>query len=89
MKEFGMYGTASGQFKYPEVIAIDPCGFIFVGDGGNTKVQVFQPNGQLLTSFGSRGTLAGKFNWISGVSVTKDLQIIVSDYKNHTVQIFE
>lgn len=89
LSEFGITGSLKGQFKFPEVLAIDSLGFIFVGDGGNARIQVYQPNGQLVTTFGNRGSSAGKFGWISGIHVTKDLEVIVTDHKNHTVQIFE
>uniref|UniRef100_A0A182WLF3 RING-type domain-containing protein n=1 Tax=Anopheles minimus TaxID=112268 RepID=A0A182WLF3_9DIPT len=85
--EFGQTGTINGQFQYPEVIGVDPAGFILVGDGGNAKVLVYRPNGQFVTALGSRGDSAGKFNWISGICVSKDWEIVISDYKNHTVQL--
>uniref|UniRef100_A0A4Y0BUC4 Uncharacterized protein n=1 Tax=Anopheles funestus TaxID=62324 RepID=A0A4Y0BUC4_ANOFN len=85
--EFGQTGTINGQFQYPEVIGVDPAGFILVGDGGNAKVLVYRPNGQFVTALGSRGDSAGKFNWISGICVSKDWEIVISDYKNHAVQL--
>ncbi|XP_013163173.1 PREDICTED: RING finger protein nhl-1-like isoform X1 [Papilio xuthus] len=86
--EFGSLGQRKGQFRQPEVLAVDPLGFILVGDSGNCRVQVFKPNGQLVRVFGRLGTEAGKFGWISGIHVTKQLDIIVSDTKNHSVNFF-
>ncbi|EAT40759.1 AAEL007527-PA [Aedes aegypti] len=85
--EFGQVGSVIGQFQYPEVIAVDPSGFILVGDGGNAKVLIYNPNGSFVTALGCRGDKAGRFNWVSGLFVTKDREIIISDYKNHTVQV--
>ncbi|XP_053686904.1 RING finger protein nhl-1-like [Sabethes cyaneus] len=87
VREFGQTGSATGQFQYPEVIAVDSCGFILVGDGGNAKVLIFRPNGQFVAAVGSRGESPGKFNWLSGLAVTEDREIIISDYRNHTVQV--
>uniref|UniRef100_A0A182YEI0 RING-type domain-containing protein n=1 Tax=Anopheles stephensi TaxID=30069 RepID=A0A182YEI0_ANOST len=87
LQEFGQTGTINGQFQYPEVIGVDPAGFILVGDGGNAKILVYRPNGQFVTALGSRGDSAGKFNWISGICVSKDWEIVISDYKNHAVQL--
>lgn len=81
-------GQRKGQFRQPEVLAVDPMGYILVGDSGNCRVQVFKPNGQLVRVFGGLGNEAGKFGWISGIHVTKQLDIIISDTKNHSVNFF-
>lgn len=86
--EFGSLGQGKGQFRTPEVLTVDPMGFILVGDSGNCRVQVFKPNGQLVRVFGRLGVEPGKFGWISGIHVTKQLDIIVSDSKNSTVNFF-
>lgn len=86
--EFGSAGHRKGQFRQPEVLAVDPMGFILVGDSGNCRVQVFKPNGQLVRVFGRLGTEPGKFGWISGIHVTKQLDIIVSDTKSNSVNFF-
>ncbi|CAH0401260.1 unnamed protein product [Chilo suppressalis] len=86
--EFGAMGQVKGQFRQPEVLTVDPLGFILVGDSGNCRVQVFKQNGQLVRVFGGLGTDPGKFGWISGIHVTKQLDIIISDTKNHCVSFF-
>lgn len=86
--EFGSLGQRKGQFRQPEVLAVDPMGYILVGDSGNSRIQVFKPNGQLVRVFGGLGSEPGKFGWISGIHVTKQLDIIVSDTKNHSVNFF-
>ncbi|CAH0590287.1 unnamed protein product [Chrysodeixis includens] len=86
--EFGSTGQRKGQFRQPEVLAVDPLGYILVGDSGNCRIQVFKPSGQLVRVFGGMGTQPGKFGWISGIHVTKQLDIIISDTKNHNVNFF-
>ncbi|XP_026762929.2 RING finger protein nhl-1-like [Galleria mellonella] len=86
--EFGSIGQRKGQFRQPEVLAVDPMGFILVGDSGNCRVQVFKPNGAVVRVFGGYGTELGKFGWISGIYVTKQLDIIISDSRNHNVNFF-
>lgn len=86
--EFGATGQRKGQFRQPEVLAVDPLGYILVGDSGNCRVQVFKPSGQLVRVFGGLGSQPGKFGWISGIHVTKQLDIIISDTKNHSVNFF-
>ncbi|XP_059060932.1 RING finger protein nhl-1-like [Achroia grisella] len=86
--EFGSIGQRKGQFRQAEVLAVDPMGFILVGDSGNCRVQVFKPNGTVVRVFGGYGTELGKFGWISGIHVTKQLDVIVSDSKNRNVNFF-
>ncbi|KAI5635130.1 6-bladed beta-propeller domain-containing protein [Phthorimaea operculella] len=86
--EFGALGQRKGQFRQPEVLTVDPMGFILVGDSGNCRVQVFKPNGQLVRVFGGLGVEPGKFGWISGIFVTKQLDVIISDTKNRSVSFF-
>ncbi|KAJ2948509.1 hypothetical protein O0L34_g7759 [Tuta absoluta] len=86
--EFGALGQRKGQFRQPEVLTVDPMGFILVGDSGNCRVQVFKPNGQLVRVFGGLGVEPGKFGWISGIFVTKELDVIISDTKNRSVSFF-
>ncbi|XP_063830655.1 tripartite motif-containing protein 2-like [Ostrinia nubilalis] len=86
--EFGSMGQRKGQFRQPEVLAVDPLGFILVGDSGNCRVQVFKQNGQLVRVFGGVGSAPGRFGWISGIYVTKQLDVIISDTKNHCVNFF-
>ena len=67
---------------------MDHLGFIYVGDSGNARVQIFRPNGSFVKVFGSKGSNPGKFAWVSGITITKSMDIIVTDSKNSTVQIF-
>ena len=39
---WGSEGTAPGMFKYPEAVAIDPEGAIYVADRGNDRIQVLR-----------------------------------------------
>lgn len=81
-------GEARGQFSSPQCVAVDHLGFILVGDSGNARVQIFQPNGTLIRVFGGRGTNPGKFAWVSGIAIANNMDIIVTDSKNSSVQIF-
>jgi hypothetical protein len=48
IKQWGDRGTAEGQFNTPHTIANDAEGNIYVGDRGNRRIQVFNPDGGLL-----------------------------------------
>lgn len=40
----GSNGTSDWQFYYPEGIATDPSGNVYVFDSGNDRIQVFSPS---------------------------------------------
>lgn len=41
-RTFGVAGSANGQFNNPTDLAVDNAGRVYVLDGGNTRVQVFE-----------------------------------------------
>ncbi|KAK3732622.1 hypothetical protein QZH41_008260, partial [Actinostola sp. cb2023] len=82
-KSFGTYGTDEGMLNHPHGITVDSNDSIYVADSGNSRVQIFSPEGYLL------GKLESKYlsrPW--GVTVTRDGLIAVSDYNNHKVLVF-
>jgi hypothetical protein len=48
VKSFGEPGAGPGQFNTPHSIASDAQGNIYVADRGNSRIQVFNSNGNLL-----------------------------------------
>lgn len=42
-------GQDTGLFKSPTDVAVDEDGYVFVADSGNSRVQVFRPDGSFLT----------------------------------------
>ena len=49
--EFGRYGTEPGQFSHPSDVAVDPDGDIYVCDWANNRVQAFDSDGKVFTTF--------------------------------------
>lgn len=82
--EIGSLGSGKGQFRSPEVVAVDCLGFILVGDAGNARIQVFQPDGTFVKILGSKEG----FGWISGLYITPELDIITTDRKERSLRIF-
>lgn len=85
---FGTRGFNKGQFETPECVAVDPEGFILVGDSGNGRVQVFRPNGNFIRYLGTRVNSHGEFGWVSGVALSRSLDVVVTDFKNNLVAVF-
>jgi PKD repeat protein len=49
----GGYGDGNGEFSTPQSIATDSSGYVFIGDAGNHRVQVFDPAGEYVRQFPS------------------------------------
>ena len=64
---FGHKGKAEGEFNHPTYILITPDDLVYVTDGHNDRIQVFQQNGQFIRQF---ATPYGRFNPISVTSWT-------------------
>lgn len=74
-------------FRTPEVVQLDNRGNILVGDSGNSRVQIFSRQGELIKMFGAKGNKSGQFGWISGLIIKPNLDIIIADNKNNTLQL--
>jgi DNA-binding beta-propeller fold protein YncE len=53
-------------------IAVMPDGRVYVADGSNHRIQVFEPDGTFLFQFGSFGTGPGQFGWVNELAIAPD-----------------
>ena len=77
------------DFLQPSDIAIGKDHQIYVLDGVNNCVKVFDGQGLYLFAFGSKGAQPGQFNSPLGIAADKEGRIFVADSQNHRVQIFK
>ena len=91
-------GTDNGHFAYPQSIAFDAGGNIYVSDGtpwwcvdcGNHRIQVFDNTGSYLTTIGETGVIGSDNNHFHGprhIAVHGN-KLFVADAGNHRIQIF-
>ena len=59
--EWGTTGSGPGQFNTPHDIAIDSRGRVFVGDRGNSRVQIFEADGTFIEQWRNFGRPSGIF----------------------------
>lgn len=88
LRNIGKRGTADGEFNLPRDIDVDEQGWIYVVDGGNFRVQVFDNNGEFVREVGELGQTFGQFARPKGVAVDNDRNIYVSDASHGNYQIF-
>lgn len=83
----GSSGSGPGQFASLNGIAVDndstSSSFhdIYVIDGGNHRIQKFDPAGNFLLAFGTEGSGPGQFNSMDGIGVGPGGTIYVVDTK--------
>jgi len=88
-KKLGVYLSAYyAQLGIINDVAIDTDGNLYVLDSTNKCVQVFNSDGEYVTSFGSTGTGDGEFDTPWGIAVNSDGEIYVADSGNDRIQKF-
>lgn len=86
--KFGKQGGKNGEFQYPNGIAVDRSGKILVADSNNSRVQVFDAKGKLLSIIGRGGGKAG-LSHPTGIAIDDRGRIHVVDTFGHTVQVYD
>lgn len=95
----GTQGTTDGnggaaRFRYPEHLAVDSTGTIYVADSNNHTIRRITAAGDVSTFAGLAGTSgsadgvgsAARFNVPTGVAVDGSGVIYVGDHSNHTIR---
>lgn len=88
LRNISKRGKDDGELNLPRDIEIDARGWIYVVDGGNFRVQVFDNNGEFVRKVGQLGRQYGHFARPKGVSVDKNGNIYASDAAHGNFQIF-
>lgn len=85
---FVLTGSPGVPFRQPTDVAVDPENRIFVMDGLNSRIVVFDEGGKYLHSFGSRGSAPGEMLMPVGIGVSPSAEVFVADTGNHRIQVF-
>jgi sugar lactone lactonase YvrE len=72
IKEWGRSGSGPGEFNQPHALAFDPQGRIYVADRSNSRIQIFDQEGNFIDSW-------KQFGRPSGLYIDKDGTILVTD----------
>ena len=87
--QWGKRGEVLGKFRYPFFAAVNHDGDVAIVDLLNTRVQVFNSEGDFIYLVGDWGVDRGKFYRPKGVAIDKNNRIFVSDSVLGVVQIFD
>lgn len=86
--DIGRRGVGPGEFNLPRDLAIGKDGKLYVVDGGNFRVVVFDRNGKYLQSFGSVGRQLGQFSRPKEIAADVEGNVYVVDTAFGNFQIF-
>ena len=86
--KWGSPGSDDGQFNYPQGVATDSAGNVYVADTFNQRIQKFNAAGNFLSKLGSSGWGDGQFRYPYGVTVDSAGNVYVADTSNQRIQKF-
>jgi len=86
--DIGKRGSGPGEFNLPRDMAIGKDGRLYVVDGGNFRVQVFNADGTYRESFGAVGRQLGNFARPKEIAADADGNVYVADAAFGNFQIF-
>lgn len=86
--DFGKRGDGLGEFNLPRDVAIGKNGELYVVDGGNFRIQVFDHEGNFLRTFGALGKQLGNFSRPKEIAIDPAGNVYVADAAFGNFQIF-
>ena len=87
--QFGSYGAGNGQFSGPTSLAINSSNNVFVVDGNNNRIEIFDRNGDYLSQWGSFGTSNGQFSGPAAIAIDGSNNVYVADTGNNRIEKFD
>ena len=80
--------TTPGDFSKPTGVAVDQEGNLYVADTYNNRIEIFDADGQFVSTFGKAGDGPGYFARPKGVAIDGDGHVWVADGQQDRVQVF-
>lgn len=87
--DIGKRGDGPGEFNLPRDAVVGADGLLYVVDGGNFRVQVFDAEGKFVKTFGAIGRQGGQFSRPKEIAADAQGNIYVADSAFGNFQIFD
>ncbi|XP_065894880.1 tripartite motif-containing protein 2-like [Dysidea avara] len=81
-------GNNTGQFSAPRGLVFSSNKMLYVVDGWNHRVQVFQQDDKFAFTFGSKGSNPGQFQNPVRIAIDTDNRVLVSDFDGNHISLF-
>ena len=82
------HGDKNGQFNHPSGLTFNNNKLLYVVDGGNHRVQVFQQDDKFAFSFGNRGNNPGQFQFPVRIAIDPNNNVLVTDCDANCIHLF-
>lgn len=86
--QFGEFGDEAGNMSYPNSAVVDSMGRIFVSDSNNSRIAVWDNQGNFLFNFG-RGTGDGALSLPRGLAIDERQRLYVVDAVGQSIKVFD
>lgn len=80
--------TGPGEFSAPTNVAVDADGNVYVTDTLNSRVEIFDSDGNFISTFGKAGDGPGYFFRPKGIAIDSDGHIWIADQYQDRVQVY-
>jgi sugar lactone lactonase YvrE len=81
-------GSGVNEVQFPQDLATDSSGNVYVTDAGSERVVKFTADGRFLRKWGTRGSGNGQFDDPVGIATDSSGNVYVTEASNHRVQKF-
>lgn len=88
LSDIGKRGNGPGELNLPRDVAVGPDGLLYVVDGANFRVQVFNKDGSFVRVFGGIGRQGGQFSRPKEVALDGAGNVYIVDSAFGNFQIF-
>ena len=88
-RKFRKPTSKADELSPPSGMAFGPDGCLVVADDFNHRIQIYDNDSKLISTFGNKGKADGEMTYPRGVAVDSDGSIYVADSWNHRVQKFD
>lgn len=80
--------TTPGDFSKPTGLAVDRDGNLYVADTWNNRIEIFDADGKLISTFGKSGDGPADFSRPKGLAIDSDGHIWVADGMQDRIKVF-
>ena len=84
--QIGRHGREPGDMIGPTALALDGEDNLYLADDFLQRITVYDPEGDLITTWSNQGSGDGEFNAPSGMAFDRDDNMLLVDHKNHRIQ---
>jgi outer membrane protein assembly factor BamB len=96
VRTWGRQGSGPGEFDFSREddnpgygdVAVAPDGRVYVADGTNKRVQIFESDGAFISAFGVAGEADDQFAQIAKIAIAPDGSVYTQDVKEASISKF-